>query len=118
MRRLYLVGRMNHAENADYGRKQFTEAAARWRAAGYDVFSAYEIHEELGMRSRRIATAYDLPALCHSDVLVALPGWRQSRLCRVEVHLAEALNIEVIDEDPIGRSHDARLNVETRLGAS
>jgi hypothetical protein len=90
---------MRNAEAGDYGKSQFVEAAVYYRAEGHEVFSPYEAHEQLGKRSREVAMRYDIPRLLECDVLVAMPGWRDSRCCRAEVSLARCTGIEVWDED-------------------
>ena len=87
---------MRNNVHGDHGREQLTEAAARWRGAGYEVFSPYEAHERFGPYDLRAeCMAFDLPHLCRSDEMVCSKGWQNSRCCRVEVELAEALEIDI-----------------------
>jgi len=97
--RIYLCGRMRHAENNDYGESQFVPAAADYRAEGFEVFSPYEEHVRLGKRNRTVAMRADIPELLECDVLVAMPGWRLSRCCRCEVAIAKCTGIEIWYEE-------------------
>ncbi len=61
-KRIYLCGRMTHAKGKDFGKAQFTKAAADYRAEGFEVFSPYEESVQV-RRNRSDALRFDIQVM-------------------------------------------------------
>lgn len=89
----------------EYNFPAFHAAAADLRERGYVVDNPAEHDEGRGFdpktgegeKTFREYMAHDLPLVCASDVVVVLPGWRDSEGARLEVGVALALKILVLD---------------------
>lgn len=94
-RRYYIAGPMTGIP--EFNVHAFKEAAASLRGRGLAVTSPHELH---GGDTTRPWTYYlrrDLAALLDCDTVVRLPGWQNSRGVALELHVAHALDMQVID---------------------
>lgn len=107
--KLYLAGPMRGLPAFNF--PAFHAAAARLRAAGYDVFSPAEHDEEGGFDSSGYdgtedlsGIGFDLRAALGADLayvtgkadgIAVLPGWENSKGTKAEVATAEALGLPV-----------------------
>lgn len=104
----------------EYNFPAFHAAAAVLREQGYEVFSPAERDLEEGFdptKDEAQPMAYymkfDLPAVCESDMVVVLPGWRESTGARLETHVAYACGIPVVqypDLSPARHKSSARFH--------
>ena len=98
----YLAGPMRGL--ADFNFPAFHAATHDLRSRGLEVWSPAEREEDLGFNpTRDIAKPLrdymmvDLPALLDCDMVYVLPGWRDSQGATLEVQVAEACEIPVLD---------------------
>ena len=99
--RAYLAGPMRGIPLFNF--PAFHAAAARFRAAGYDVFNPAEQDEAEGFNpvtDQAEPTEYymrrDLPEVCASDVLLLLPGWRNSGGALNEFAVAKMCGLKIL----------------------
>lgn len=103
---IYLSGPMSGIKNMNY--EEFNAVAKRLRTQGYEVinpaempmpdFSAYQPTTPEGRLSIWFAfMRQDIKVLMDADTVALLPGWEKSKGARIEVYLAQSLNMEVID---------------------
>lgn len=95
MKRIYIAGPMTGLPDLNF--PAFNAAAAQLRAVGYHVENPAEINpdkeaEWIDCMER------DLPQLMTCDAVFALPGWRNSKGARIEVCVARAKGMEVIEQ--------------------
>ena len=101
---VYLAGPMRGYP--EYNFPAFKEAAKNLRERGYMVFNPADHDldqgfdpqipmEEQDFFDLREAFAWDLAKVCTSEAIVVLPGWVDSRFGRLEVAVAEALDIPI-----------------------
>lgn len=96
MKRVYLSGKMSGLPN--FGVEIFAEAAAQLREAGYTVFSPAELAVQSEDKPWTDYMKADLVVMLqHCDGVVALPNWRTSRGARMEIFVAYAMGLPVID---------------------
>lgn len=97
--KIYVAGPMSGLP--DYNRPAFDAAAKRIRAAGYDVFNPAQADREdpdaTDDKPRSWFLRRDIPELCRCDAIAVLPGWQESVGARLEVAVAEALDMPVLD---------------------
>jgi hypothetical protein len=114
-KRVYIIGPMRG--KPDWNRPAFAAAEARWRAAGWTVFSpAYTLslldHDPSddparpGSRYRQQdrthlnhALQVDLACIYAADAVAVLPGWQASMGGTVEVALAQFLGLDLYDAE-------------------
>lgn len=92
--KVYICGPMRNRPDCNFA--AFEDAARIWRALGHTVYSPAEHDWECGINPSepmppdvdRQVLPWDVERICESDALALLPGWGQSTLGRVEVHLA------------------------------
>ena len=118
--RLYLAGPMRGIPVFNF--PAFHETASRLRGLGHDVWSPAERDLEEGFNPERdhakpmaYYMAHDLPEVCRSDAVAVLPGWRKSHGARLEVSVAEACGIPVLDADTLTPSAETVLEEAQRL---
>lgn len=101
---VYIAGKMRGL--AGYGFDRFDDAAARFRANGWDVISPAEMDRQVGVYEHthplppnflRQAMSRDLAAICECDAIALIPGWETSEGVAVELALAKLLGLEVLD---------------------
>lgn len=101
--KLYLAGPMTGVEERN--KPAFDEAAAKLRAAGYDVFNPAELVSNLvfaptGKTARELRQALleDTTFICsEAEGIALLPGWEESLGATAERALGIALGILVGD---------------------
>lgn len=104
---LYLAGPMRGVPLFNF--QAFRSAAERLRAAGHVVWSPAEQDEHIDgfnpeTDSPRSLAEYmerDLPAVCRSEAVAALPGWAQSQGAQLEVAVAGALGKPILDAETL-----------------
>lgn len=102
---VYLSGPMTGLP--DFNFPAFEEATAALRAIGVVVLSPHEHDLEGGFDPSsegedfdlRAALEWDVAAVIRSDAVVVLPGWQSSPGCTVEVAIAAAMDIPVVELD-------------------
>ena len=99
---VYLAGPMRGLEAHNF--PAFHAATHDLRSRGYEVWSPAEREEALGFNPTRDTAKplreymrIDLPALLDCDMVYVLPGWRDSQGATLEVQVAEACEIPVLD---------------------
>lgn len=107
MKRIYLAGPMTGIK--DFNFPLFNAEAARLRALGYDVVNPAEINggaaelatcanmtpEELREHWRECMRR-DIPAMLTCDAVALLPGYRNSKGARLEVHIAAEFDMPTV----------------------
>lgn len=100
--RIFLSGPMTGLPG--YNIPAFDAAATRLRAAEHDVLSPADLDREAGVdlddfgsTDRADAMRRDLAAVLTADAVAVLPGWRDSPGARLEVAVARAVGIPVLD---------------------
>jgi hypothetical protein len=95
--RLYVAGPMSGIE--DYNFPAFNEAARLLRAAGYSVENPADTGVREGWEWHDYLRSAIGSRLVRCDGVATLPGWKQSRGALLEVYIAEALGMPVLDLD-------------------
>lgn len=95
MTKFFISGPMSGVPDFNY--PTFESAAAYLRSKGLDVVSPHELHDGNMGHGYAYYLRRDLRALLDCDVLVQLPGWRESRGAVVEYEVAQALCMLVMD---------------------
>ncbi len=93
--KVYISGPMTGIEQFNF--PAFNDAAARWRAAGHEVFNPAEKQEEGTGLSWQAYMKLDIKLLCDCEAIAMLPGWEKSRGASLEVYLATQLGMNVFD---------------------
>lgn len=93
MTKIYISGPMSGIE--DHNFPAFNEAAAKLRAAGYDVVNPAEFDENIG-RSWIQCIVHDLQELAPCDAVATLPDWQESPGANVEV-IAAVREEKIVD---------------------
>jgi hypothetical protein len=106
----------------EYNFPAFRVAAARLRELGYEVWSPAERDEQEGFdpktdeaKSTAYYMAYDLKAVCESDAVAVLPGWRESTGAKLEVHVAQVCEIPVLDAETLAPIDETILQEAQRI---
>lgn len=89
--RIYVCGPMTGLP--EFNHTAFDAETARLRALGYEVVSPAEINPNGGTWQECMKK--DIAELMTCDVLAKLPGWIDSRGARLEILLAQQLEIKV-----------------------
>ena len=92
--RLYVAGPMTGLTDFNY--PAFNRAAALLRGLGYEVENPAE-NDACG--SWAVYLRASLAQVVRCDGLALLPGWEASRGARLEVHVADALGMEIASVD-------------------
>lgn len=94
---IYLSGRMTGLP--DFGGKEFSEYAAKYRAQNFEVHSPHELDRGDHSGTYRGYLRRDCALLLSDtiDRLYLLPSWRDSKGARLEKHLSETVGIPVYD---------------------
>ena len=90
----------------------FHAEARRLRALGYRVVNPAEIKQEPGA-GWHACMRRDLAELLKCDAIAVLPGWRQSRGAQLEYHLAESLDMRLMEAQKL--TEPVRLPLEALL---
>lgn len=101
-KRIYIAGPMTGMP--DHNFPAFNAAAARYRAAGWEVENPVEIGEKFGTweevdEDPELVEALfeaEYQAVVRSDAILLLPGWEDSRGTRVELRLALSVGLDII----------------------
>lgn len=103
MKRIFLSGPMSGLPELNY--PAFNLAADRLRAAGHTVSNPAENHPpHCGSWLGYMRLAVTQLAQC--DMVVMLPGWRNSRGAMVERALAQGLGLEVMEVPEMDATED------------
>ena len=102
MKRVYIAGKMRGLPQ--YNFPAFRKYTAEWRAAGWEVVSPAEMDENIGFTENnpeptkeflKDAIKRDVLAILECDALALIPGWEGSKGVRVEIALADFLDISI-----------------------
>lgn len=93
--KLYLAGPMTGIE--DFNFPAFSAAAAELRALGHEVINPAENDDGDTTREWAYYMRKDLAHVLSVDAVAVLPGWQGSRGARLEVHVARALGLPILD---------------------
>lgn len=98
--KLYLAGPMTGYD--DYNFPAFHNAAAGLRASGHEVVSPAEMDEGIPPEEHEALDwsdylRRDLELLVGCEGVAVLPGWQDSKGASLEVHVANALGMPIID---------------------
>jgi hypothetical protein len=91
---IYTAGPMSGLP--DHNFPAFHDAAARLRAAGYEVLNPAE--QEFNGDLTKPWAYYlrrDIPLLCRCDAVALLPGWSESRGAKLEYYIAAQLGMDI-----------------------
>lgn len=102
----YLSGPMTGLP--DYNRPAFNKAAEFLRNQGYAVWNPAEEFDANYIYPRKIYMRRDIEALLKCDSLVLLNGWENSAGARLELAIAQELemNIFFLGDNSLERSHN------------
>lgn len=112
MMRVYLAGPMTGIE--DYNFPAFHEAAKRLRDIGYEVSNPAENFEGDQSLPWDVYLRRAIEQVVTVDGVAVLPGWSRSKGARLEVHVADALGMPILDAEtlaPVSRDILAALLV-------
>ncbi|WP_212625111.1 DUF4406 domain-containing protein [Pseudomonas sp. PP3] len=91
--RIYLSGPMTGLPGLNF--PAFAAMTASLRAGGHVVTNPAELNPDGG--SWNDCMRRDIAALMDCDTVATLPGWEHSKGARLEVHIAGALGMTVVD---------------------
>lgn len=91
-RLLYLAGPMTGLPDLNF--PAFHDAAARLRAAGWDVVNPAEINADPNAEWAACMRA-DIRELVTCEAIALLPGWMNSRGATLERHIAHCLGMQI-----------------------
>lgn len=106
MKRIYIAGPMRGIPF--YNFPAFDKAAAKFRAAGWEVISPAEMDRNRGFNEAldvpnkdflRTAILEDLKVIATCTAIAFLPGWQQSKGALAEKALAEFLELVLVDAE-------------------
>jgi len=90
------MGFMADSETNPWNMLSFKEAAASLRRAGYFVVSPSDTNGGINLESSRPTyLRVDFHSILCVDALVVLPGWEESEGAKIEVALAQSLDLPV-----------------------
>jgi hypothetical protein len=88
-----ITGRLNG------NRAAFTEAERLLKAAGHEVLNPFRLTEDVPPNAPwEDFMRVDLMGLLTADMVLALPGWRESKGAGIECRLAKDLGILVVEK--------------------
>lgn len=102
MSKIYISGPMSGKK--DYNYPTFNQLAEILRANGHTVFNPAEIPSPDCLMGREIWIWYMKKAitmLMKADVIVLLPGWKDSEGASLEVLIAQQLEYKIIEESEL-----------------
>ncbi|HEX6940219.1 MAG TPA: DUF4406 domain-containing protein [Longimicrobiales bacterium] len=95
--RIYLAGPMSGIKAHNF--PAFHARAAELRVQGYDVVNPAELDDGDASKPWEHYMRRDLALLVTCDAVALLPGWQASRGATLEVHVANALGMPVLDAE-------------------
>jgi len=98
-KRIYVSGPMTGLP--DHNFPAFHAAAARLRAAGYEVINPAENFGGRTDLPRETYLRADVILLAQCEAIAMLPGWQESRGAKLEYLLARELNMPVLDAETL-----------------
>lgn len=113
IRRVYLAGPMSGIPGFNF--PAFHAAADRLRGRGYEVVNPAENDGGDTSRSWSYYMRQDIGHLLTVDAVAVLPGWQQSRGASLEVTVARALELPVLDADTMEPYDETVLQEAQRL---
>lgn len=102
---VYVAGPMTGIE--DFNFPAFNAAAERLRANGYEPINPADNDDgdpEIAANAGRPWEDYmrkDIADLIEADAIAVLPGWERSRGASLEVHIAQALGMPILDAETL-----------------
>jgi hypothetical protein len=110
---VYISGPMTG--HADFNYPAFHAAAEKWRAAGWEVLNPADNLNGETTHSYATYIREDLKMLGRATAIAMLPGWTQSRGAKLELLIAQALNLPVYIAAEVGvRSRGWHVETEVR----
>lgn len=113
--KLYLAGPMSGLP--DFNFPAFHAAAARLRALGHDVVNPAENDHGDTSKPWSHYMRQDIAHVLAVDALAMLPGWRASRGATLEVTVARALDVPVLDAGTLEPVVESVLEEASRITA-
>lgn len=95
MNKLYLSGPMTGIEK--YNHDLFNRVAAEFRMAGFEVCSPSEFFDGDRTKERHEYMREAFKYLLEADTVVILPGWETSKGARLEIMIAQELNLNLVE---------------------
>lgn len=95
---IYLAGPMSGIP--EFNHPAFHAAAAKLRAAGWEVVNPAEVNPD-HTRPWAECLRADIVAMMDCDSIVLLPGWMDSRGARLERHIAVQLGMAVYEVEAL-----------------
>lgn len=92
--KIYGSGPMSNMPDLNF--PAFHRVAAILRAGGWEVINPAELNAD-SSKGWRECMRVDIAALVTCDAITKLPGWENSRGAKLELHIAEALGLEVVE---------------------
>lgn len=93
--RVYISGPMRDIEDFNYS--AFRNAAHRFRAAGFDVFNPADSFGKDCNLPPEVYLRFDVFNLARCDAIAMLPGWHTSRGAKLELCIAQHLEMTILD---------------------
>lgn len=97
--KLYLAGPMSNLPL--YNFPAFHAAASKLRAAGHWVVNPAEIDNGDTSQKWSYYMRKDISELMEQEAIAVLPGWENSRGAKLEVSIAEALEMPILDAETL-----------------
>ena len=113
MIKAYLSGPMTG--HKDWNFPLFNKAAEVLREEGYEVFNPAETDNGDTSKPWEYYMAKDIKAVCDSEIIFVLPGWRGSQGASLEVMVGERLGLKVIDFESRKEIEETVLETAQRL---
>lgn len=95
MNKLYLSGPMTGVENFNHA--LFNKVAAEFRHVGFEVCSPSEFFDGDTTRDRSEYMREAFKYLLEADTVVILPGWEGSKGARIEIMVAQELDLNLVE---------------------
>lgn len=119
--KIYIAGPMRGIPLFNF--PAFNEAETRLRAAGHTPINpaARDVQEDGFDPAKDEAKPFDyymrkdLPLVMDCDAVAVLPGWRQSKGARLEVHVAQECGLQILDAVTLEPLNETVLEEAQRL---
>jgi len=94
----------------------FNRVAKRLRESGHEVVNPAELDEEEKRKKSWVACLRrDIPYLLQCDAVAVLPGWQNSKGANLEIYIARALEMPILDAESLEPLRETILEEASRL---